>query len=114
MVYNFTDEQPLAGVNFYRLKQVDHDGQFAYSDIRQAFNEADDIRIFPTVTEAFVQVEATQDANVRVVDITGKPVINMMIEEGVNQVDLSQLTAGQYMIQVIQGNQVSTTAVIKQ
>jgi hypothetical protein len=38
----------------------------------------------------------------------------MMIQEGLNQVDLSQLIAGQYMIQVIQGNQVSTTAVIKQ
>ncbi len=114
MVYNFTDEQPLSGVNFYRLKQVYHTGQFAYSDIREAFNEADDIRIFLTVTESFVQVEATQDVNVRVVDITGKPVIKMMIQEGLNQVDLSQLIVGQYMIQVIQGNQVSTTAVIKQ
>lgn len=114
MSYSFADEHPNTGVNFYRLKQVDHDGQFAYSSIIQAFNTTGNIRIFPTVTEAFVQVEVSQDATIQVVDITGKPVINMMIQAGVNQIDFSQLTAGQYMIQVIQGNQVSTSPIIKQ
>lgn len=31
--YSFTDAQPLSGVNYYRLKQVDIDGHFEYSEI---------------------------------------------------------------------------------
>ncbi len=32
--YYFTDEHPTAGNNFYRIKQVDKDGKFTYSVIR--------------------------------------------------------------------------------
>ena len=31
--YNFTDEHPNSGVSYYRLKQTDYDGQYAYSDL---------------------------------------------------------------------------------
>ena len=31
--YFFTDEKPLAGINYYRLKQMDADGKFEYSPI---------------------------------------------------------------------------------
>ncbi|MBX9850599.1 MAG: T9SS type A sorting domain-containing protein [Cytophagaceae bacterium] len=33
LMYNFTDESPYHGKNFYRLKQVDADGKFSYSNI---------------------------------------------------------------------------------
>lgn len=31
--YSWTDEQPLTGMNYYRLKQQDYDGRFEYSDV---------------------------------------------------------------------------------
>ncbi|WP_028664033.1 T9SS type A sorting domain-containing protein [Runella zeae] len=31
--YQYTDESPLLGVNYYRLRQVDRDGKFVYSKI---------------------------------------------------------------------------------
>ena len=31
--YTFTDKQPAAGINYYRLKQVDEDGRFLFSNI---------------------------------------------------------------------------------
>lgn len=34
-LYSYTDEAPLNGVNYYRLKQVDVDGHFVYTDIQQ-------------------------------------------------------------------------------
>ena len=30
--YSFTDKNPLAGINYYRLKIVDSDGQFEFSN----------------------------------------------------------------------------------
>ncbi|MBL0100798.1 MAG: hypothetical protein IPP49_12800 [Saprospiraceae bacterium] len=32
--YEFVDEKPLSGINYYRIKQTDFDGQYSYSDIR--------------------------------------------------------------------------------
>ncbi|MCB0575265.1 MAG: hypothetical protein KDC61_11950, partial [Saprospiraceae bacterium] len=33
--YKFLHPAPRAGANYYRLRQVDQDGQFSYSDLRQ-------------------------------------------------------------------------------
>ncbi len=31
--YNYIHEKPAIGINYYRIKQVDYDGKFSYSDI---------------------------------------------------------------------------------
>ena len=33
LTYSTSDNEPLAGISYYRLKQVDYDGQFSYSEI---------------------------------------------------------------------------------
>lgn len=45
--YQFSDEQPLAGTNYYRLKQVDFDGQFSYSKTIALRNNALSLEAFP-------------------------------------------------------------------
>jgi cytochrome b subunit of formate dehydrogenase len=37
--YQFIDEKMLVNINYYRIKQIDIDGKFAYSTIKQAINE---------------------------------------------------------------------------
>lgn len=40
--YSFTDETPLPGTNYYRLRQTDYNGDYAYSPIRSVeFTDAD-------------------------------------------------------------------------
>jgi len=39
--YSFIDGLPIQGSNYYRLKQVDIDGQYAYSDIISITNDTD-------------------------------------------------------------------------
>ena len=54
--YNFTDPRPLFGKSFYRLRQVDFDGQFEYSHVVSINNhftgEAMEVLVFPNPTEA--------------------------------------------------------------
>jgi len=49
--YSFIDENPLNGINYYRLKQIDYDGKFTYSNIvalkSQFLNPESQILIYP-------------------------------------------------------------------
>jgi hypothetical protein len=38
--YSYTDNSPLQGISYYRLKQVDYDGSFTYSSIVEVNNNA--------------------------------------------------------------------------
>src|SRR5207244_1431248 len=31
--YNYNDEKPMVGANYYRLKQIDNDGKYSYSNV---------------------------------------------------------------------------------
>ena len=76
--YNFTDLQPLPGLNFYRLKMLDKDATYLYSDIRKInFNNAgDDITIYPNpVVNSKIFIASSGNANTAVLfDVTGKTV----------------------------------------
>ncbi len=45
--YDYTDETPLAGSNLYRLRQVDYDGAFTYSDVVELTSTGDSQALAP-------------------------------------------------------------------
>jgi hypothetical protein len=48
--YSFIDQTPFLGDNYYRLKQIDFDGKFEYSEVRQVFFDqgvSDIVYIYP-------------------------------------------------------------------
>jgi hypothetical protein len=48
MNYQYIDEKPILGVNYYRLKQVDKNGLFTYSEIRKvSLDFSDAILVYP-------------------------------------------------------------------
>jgi hypothetical protein len=52
--YSFTDEGPLAGINYYRLRQADYDGVFTYSPIISIYADATSnpsMTIFPNPSD---------------------------------------------------------------
>jgi len=50
--YMYLDEDPQVGISYYRLKQTDHDGAYAYSEVRAVNIEGGD----PTHNIAFVEL----------------------------------------------------------
>jgi hypothetical protein len=58
--YEFRDQQPLNGMNYYRLKTVDNDGTLTDSDIVSAgFENATEVTVFPNPTNDWATIMTT-------------------------------------------------------
>ena len=114
--YSFVDEAPLKGLNYYRLRQVDFDGQATYHKVVSILvgeNEGD-IRIAPTAVNdqavVFLPETIRTSAQMNIYDITGKLWHTATLAAGSTQesLNMGHLPNGQYILQVIEGGNVST------
>lgn len=115
--YRYEHGTPAQSVNYYRLKQVDYDGTTDYSDIVSVRygNETDfEIDIYPTVFNDVVSIiSSTQliDASTEVYDFQGALVYKNVING--NEIDLTTLQTGSYILRIVRENNVSTHRIIK-
>ena len=108
--YEELDKDPFNGINYYRLKQVDFDGTFTYSDIKTVVFEADGnvlTQIFPNPSvNTQVEIQTTKPSvyRLRILNEHGQELFNAMVPcfEGNNIVPLNfdQYATGVYYIQV--------------
>lgn len=75
--YIYWDEEPLLGMNYYRLKMNDLDRSFEYSNVVAVrFEEAGEVSIFPNPTRHYfiVSISQSQDTEVdiRICDALGQ------------------------------------------
>ncbi len=107
--YNFIHTSPSAGINYYRLKQVDKEGNFTYSGIRTVFfANAIQLSFYPNPAIDRVVITGSQASlgSVSVMTIDGR-----QLQENDNfisggSIDLSRYPAGIYLLGIrgISGN----------
>jgi len=122
--YYTVDENPHKGVNFYRLKQVDVNGQFKYSDV-VSVNILDDfydmLSLFPNPTTGLTEVVfnsyTKEEVTLNVVGYDGKTIVNTNIdaERGGNRfnLDLSNERQGIYFVTITSRDKVYRAKLIK-
>jgi subtilisin-like proprotein convertase family protein len=107
--YLFNDLRPFAGVNYYRLKQVDKDGRFTYSAIVKVAMPND--RTIYTLTPnpavnstTFTALSEMKQVNVRMMDVSGKTVYSTyspLIKAGeALNLPVSGLAKGYYLVMI--------------
>ena len=108
--YTFYDNEPLVGNNYYRLKMIDYDGTFTYSNnINIPISEAmvnSFVKIFPNPTsgKVTVQLQSTKEISteLRITNLLGQTisVSSTQLTKGLNQliIDLNGQPAGTYLI----------------
>jgi hypothetical protein len=104
--YKTYDFHPYRGVGYYRLKQVDYDGEYSYSEIRSVYN-TDDLMILPNPSTGIFGIGGMpkhQENMVVVLDITGKVLEQHSTEEESYQLDLTHCSAGVYLV-IINGTE---------
>ncbi len=108
--YAFTDEQPLAGVNYYRLRQVDFDGKEEYHRViavlfREGKSEGT-VQVFPTLAQDQITLalprELQSPAEVLVSDLSGRVLLRHTLGVGTQQhtLPLAQLASGHYILRI--------------
>jgi hypothetical protein len=118
--FDFTDMNPLAGINYYRLKMIDANGKVTYSTIIALLNSAtgfDIVNLSPTLVtaNAVLNVTAAQQTKMDIVitDISGRLVqkISYYLIAGSYQINLNlmNLPAGSYQLRGYTADGVSKT-----
>lgn len=107
--YEFIDQMPMQGLNYYRLRQVDNDGKTSYSEIKPVTTLLK-VAATPFYPNPASTASATTQINVpfdglitsRCVDITGKIVqeLSFEVKEGLNTIVLptAALPQGFYFV----------------
>ena len=117
--YEINDEQPYNGTSFYRLKQVDHSGDFEYSEIQQVYiDQSSGIVLFPnpTVEELQVIIPQTLQADAyQIININGQVVQTGEYREGNLSIQVNELANGIYFFDLqSKGKSVKQIKFIKQ
>lgn len=63
--YQYTDPAPFEGINYYRLKQLDIDGSYTYSDVVEVYTDfsQNHIRLFPNPFQSTLQLYSETTGN---------------------------------------------------
>ena len=113
--YEFMDERPYTGRNYYRIKQVDFDGHFSYSPIKSLMLSTSDaaINIFPNPTTDFITIEraSDEDASYSIYNLNGKLMkLGVLQNKVINLIDLDQ---GAYWFEITENGKRSIHKIIK-
>ena len=101
--YSFIDKNPLQGINYYRLKQLDYDGKISYSEIISInLNNAALVTIFPTLAKEWVMLNYNEEPQeipqIAVYNLVGKRVMHLSNDD--SHLNVKELSPGQYIITV--------------
>ncbi|MBO9682580.1 MAG: T9SS type A sorting domain-containing protein [Flavisolibacter sp.] len=106
--YSFLDGNPANGLNLYRLKQLDVNGNFKFSEIRilNYLNNAG-ITVYPTPasSEIFVDIgkRALLNTRMKLFDVQGKEIERIMLTQLQQRISIAGLKNGIYILQFEDG-----------
>lgn len=73
--YSFTDAQPLSGTSYYRIRQVDNNGEFTFSEtISSSASFTDNLKVFPNPAGTYFRIESENidDVTISVMNAQGQ------------------------------------------
>ncbi len=115
--YTYRDGNITNGSNYYRLKQIDLDGKFEYSNVvivNYSSISNNQIRIYPNPATDFIYIKGININNtyVKIVNTSGKIVLQKQLTSDKLIIPTS-LPNGLYLLQVIKDNEINNLQIMK-
>jgi hypothetical protein len=113
--YGAIHQNPVSGLNYYRIKSIDKDGSFSYNEIRKVmFGKAGDVILYPNpVSTGVVNIVLTgnminRSVIVNILSIEGKLISKQQIAKTsqTETIDVSVLASGRYVVKIVTDNEV--------
>lgn len=106
--YDFTDQHPSAGTNYYRLNQKDLDGNSLYSKVVSvSVASSSALKLYPTIAVSKINLTVPDRALLHtryfIFDNNGKRVSEGIIKSTEQTIDVSNLNKGIYFLKVQNG-----------
>lgn len=120
VMYQFVDTLTSSGTYYYRLKQVDFDGKFTYSNIISVYFEQEtQIVVYPNPAQDWIVIQ-TKDVQsshkIQIYSTTGYLVLEQELSNinGQQDVDVRNLPKGVYFVSVYGQERLTTQQFVKQ
>ncbi|CAN5400615.1 hypothetical protein BH10BAC3_BH10BAC3_11560 [soil metagenome] len=116
--YSYYHTNIPAGNIYYRIKQVDKDGQFVYSRVMLLQRKSTEIkyRIYPNPAGDFISVSAPYNATgktyINLYDAVGRSIKSIDFNAGSIQLNTSKLPVGTYLLKMTNNNQTTTEKIL--
>lgn len=120
--YQFIDQYPDSGNNYYRLRQVDFDGNeqvFQIVNVRYEIKGAG-VVLFPTYVEGILHIDFNtrikESSIISIYHVSGRKVMDFKVDKGDEASDIvvEHLEPGTYLARILIDNQLITKKFIKQ
>lgn len=106
--YAYTDKNPFGKLNYYRIQQVDFDGQSEYSEtIACVYDKVNELSIYPNPATEHISITPGTDTPIVIFDATGKQVLSLStVEKGTETVlHIGYFPSGVYFVKTKQSTQ---------
>lgn len=117
--YSFLHADPLPGINYYRLRQVDFDGAFSYSGIQSVKTKSAELfRIRQTAARESLQLERLDEqlyssAQIEIFDIWGRKVGEQETADLRPLLPIDRLSPGTYLLRLQVNGRMQTQRFLK-
>ncbi len=104
--YTFIDKRPISGTCYYRLKQIDFDGRFEYSEIQTVKIPKSSIKLIGNIVNDILNFQidnkSTINVSYTILNSVGKVVQegSLMVDKNISTININNLINGHYFINI--------------
>jgi hypothetical protein len=99
--YGLTDNSPVNGTDFYRIKYISKSGRIIYSKIMQVTLSADvDFKFYPNPVDKLLIIRTSHNIEIQVLDALGTLRLSKQLQPGLQVINISSLEKGSYVLKI--------------